>query len=207
MNDTTYLETVFTSEIAEYAPGYNHTLVYPAYNYASGVVFEGFIYPVIKLGYARKIGSLSSTLLPMPSYYPMAVSSSLDTIYIDFDLYGYDRTGFRCYSDQDIGINIYPTHGCDYIRTRTVSINEQDNSYLDFAIYPNPAREQVHLSFEEPFKEGVVELYHFTGRMLKRAVLSQQEVSIDIADIPQGLYLLTIDIDGKKYVEKLSIGN
>lgn len=205
--DTTYLETVFTTEIAEYAPGDNLTLVYPAYNYASGIVFEGFIYPTMKLGYARKIGSLSSTLLPMPSYYAMSVSGSLDTININFDgpFQGANLTGFRCYSDQDLGIDIYPDRGCDYIRT--VSINEQYNSYLDFAIYPNPAREQVHLSFKEPFKEGFVELYDFTGRMLKRAVLSQQEISIDVADIPRGLYLLTIDIDGKKYVEKLSIGN
>lgn len=73
--DEEYLETVFTSEITDW----DNELLYPAYNYSQGILQEEIFYGH-KSGYARKIGSLSSFLLPAPSEAFIVIGGQLDTI-------------------------------------------------------------------------------------------------------------------------------
>ncbi len=68
-------------------------------------------------------------------------------------------------------------------------------------VYPNPASILAHLRLPLMKEDGVdVQLYDHTGRLVKRVTAFDADFTLDISDVPDGLYLVKAGAD-----EELSI--
>jgi hypothetical protein len=82
--------------------------------------------------------------------------------------------------------------------TMTSSVN--DGVYLPIHIYPNPANTVVNISYNRanPTKACI---YNLLGTQIKEATLIQGLNTIDIQDIPAGVYFIRIDAEAYKLIK------
>ncbi len=109
-------------------------------------------------------------------------------------------------------VTITDDNGCSI--TDSVTIDFTSNIYESaglkaFRVYPNPAQEQftVLLEMEAPHAVSL-RLYDLHGRQ----VMSQQygsatrtEVSLEVAELPAGLYLLDVQVAGHSFMQKVRV--
>lgn len=79
---------------------------------------------------------------------------------------------------------------------------------LDINIYPNPASEYFFINFTNfESKTHLISIYDIVGKLVKDIDYSNQEAEfkVNIEDIPNGVYFLTIKDDRKNIVKKLII--
>lgn len=83
--------------------------------------------------------------------------------------------------------------------TCIVDVNEFEiDNNID--IYPNPATDIVYISTGEVnFGTDLdVQVIDITGRVVKvlNSVVNTQEIPVNISDLPQGLYVFSLNFDG-----------
>ena len=80
-------------------------------------------------------------------------------------------------------------------------------------IYPNPTNGKLTIRFEEPIKPNLtLRIYDRIGRFveeykIKNAEIDfpQNEISLSLSHLPQGVYLLKINTDLQEYTHKISV--
>lgn len=83
---------------------------------------------------------------------------------------------------------------------QNLSVEEVETSF-QVAVFPNPFYEILHIKASE---NNILKatLYDQSGKMLQSKNNNSQEMSLDLATLPQALYLLEIQTDkGKKTVK------
>lgn len=76
------------------------------------------------------------------------------------------------------------------------------------SLYPNPASDNVQLSFETTQSEEVsISVYNMLGmQVLKplntRVAAGSQQFNLNTEQLPAGLYSVAVDIDGRKAIKK-----
>jgi len=91
--------------------------------------------------------------------------------------------------------NQYPGWEAIYTATVPAGTNDYDLSGST-TLYPNPAQGTLHLNFSNPIQEEVVlSITNVTGQLLKSQVLpvASGNVVIDLEQLPQGVYMLSIN--------------
>ncbi|MFO7657215.1 MAG: T9SS type A sorting domain-containing protein [Bacteroidales bacterium] len=85
------------------------------------------------------------------------------------------------------------------------SLNESTLNKL--SVYPNPAKDLLYLQLSEGnFNANSFVLIHNSlGQLLHREVLAGNKSVLDISDIPQGIYYITVRGDQNIYVKKVII--
>lgn len=72
-------------------------------------------------------------------------------------------------------------------------LEQEPNSYFEeVRIYPNPAREVVHIESSAPHSIDRVEVFEMNGRLLESVSTSESITSIRIHDYPKGIYLIRV---------------
>ena len=85
------------------------------------------------------------------------------------------------------------------ININSVGINEND--FKNFSVFPNPASNKLNIVFEGDMPKNITaNIYDSKGSLIKSETLINNE--IDINNLAQGLYLLTIVSEGKSYSSK-----
>ena len=97
----------------------------------------------------------------------------------------------------------FPSGGFDLdavgvINESPVSIQESER--LIFTIYPNPARDQVQVTLNNPYQHEI-SVFSISGQLILNFNVSSSKSNIDIADWPSGVYLLKIG----NQIEKLIV--
>lgn len=107
---------------------------------------------------------------------------------INNDKLYYNFNGEWKQSDYEGTVMIRPMFG-EKVELVT-SNNPISSNKFDFEIYPNPAKETIHINFDftEDYNYTVYDSY---GRQLKSGVSSQN--SINISDLNSGMYILKIE--------------
>jgi D-alanyl-D-alanine carboxypeptidase len=73
-------------------------------------------------------------------------------------------------------------------------------------IYPNPASNVVNVDIEQDVKNGKMQLYDMTGKLLMEQQLSGKHTPVNTENYHTGLYLLKLqDDNGRVYTQKLQI--
>ncbi len=77
-------------------------------------------------------------------------------------------------------------------------------------IYPNPARDNLNLTYtSETDAPVVIHLYDVTGRVVStmncEAVKGANQYSLSVKDLSKGFYMLSLESDGNRMVERLII--
>ncbi len=100
-------------------------------------------------------------------------------------------------------------HGGAYQYSDVVSIDFSKSSDLKLRLVPNPV---YHGSFTL-YLPNIVEaqfpirLYDSVGRLILEQSISGSEVTVEVFDLPAGVYLVTVDIKGKRMVERVLVMN
>ncbi|CAN5540341.1 hypothetical protein BH11BAC2_BH11BAC2_21070 [soil metagenome] len=72
-----------------------------------------------------------------------------------------------------------------------------------FVLYPNPAENYIALKLEQSVSNAIVDISDINGKSIYHRRLNALQIVIDISEFNSGIYLVTVDIDGKKFCRKL----
>ena len=90
--------------------------------------------------------------------------------------------------------------------TGTITVNtatgiiESAYSALDAAVYPNPVINEI--SFKNLNTANVI-VYDAQGKQVKEKSFTNEDIKLNIADLPKGIYLVEVLADGKRSTTKL----
>jgi hypothetical protein len=116
------------------------------------------------------------------------------TGYLDFFSGKLDDIGIwnRALTQQEI-TNLY--------NSSSVGLNEFNNSKL-FSVYPNPAKHQINIKADASLINSAYSIYDYTGKLILSGKLTSENSSIELTNLAQGIYMLTIG-DSNKQTFKL----
>jgi len=98
--------------------------------------------------------------------------------------------------------HIYTTKKLSVLGVSEIIYDKQSN----IKIYPNPASGQVNIKIDEAFTgEGLVSLYDIQGRLMAKEGINKQQTQLNVEGYKKGLYILSVKLQGKTYVNKLMV--
>lgn len=101
----------------------------------------------------------------------------------------------------DVCVSLNP-NTCGYI---TSELNSTKNEIIS-RIYPNPVSETAIMELNGLQKQISVEIYSFDNQLLKRIRIENTNlVKIDVNDLPEGLYLVRVEVDSVSFYKKLIV--
>ncbi len=76
-------------------------------------------------------------------------------------------------------------------------------------VYPNPASDRINLRFPTAVKEMEVDIYAVSGQLLDRRTITSvqpnQDVSLSVQDLPNGIYILRTMHEGVRWNKRFTI--
>jgi hypothetical protein len=95
------------------------------------------------------------------------------------------------------GLAFYET---DYVSDMSIDVEETLSATLNYDIIPNPIRDQVTFQYDNVDADVEIGLMDTTGRWLKNMKKGR---TIQMDNLPQGVYILMINIDSHQILEKV----
>lgn len=90
------------------------------------------------------------------------------------------------------------------LRTEVLSVNASSTPSI-VAIYPNPAKDLVHIQAPKNFgKAATISLFDLNGRALTQHTVSSEYTTIDISQLPAGVYVIQYMDAGNTQTMKLT---
>jgi hypothetical protein len=99
--------------------------------------------------------------------------------------------------DCDGNIAQFQSNGSQWIRLNT-NLNDCNSSGLttqalkEPMIYPNPAKEQINISFERPIV-GQIKLLDLSGKTFSIEQIDEPDLALDLSAFHAGIYILVIE--------------
>jgi hypothetical protein len=70
----------------------------------------------------------------------------------------------------------------------SLSVHGFNTSAIDFAVYPNPAKEKVRVNSEQTIQE--ILLFNPLGQQIKKMTVNLKSIEISIRELHRGIYYL-----------------
>ncbi len=95
------------------------------------------------------------------------------------------------------------THGRGLFTTTWTAINsvQEDKVVNNFKIYPNPARDIVHIELDD-LATNTIQIYDINGNLIKEFTIKKSAFSFSVADLSPGIYLVKNGISFNKLIVK-----
>lgn len=116
--------------------------------------------------------------------------------------------------DYDLGIDaieIIPTSGQYFNAISSVApsnktldfvdMEKEDAVFSDFSFYPNPATNSIFVKFKN--SNYTLNLFDLSGRKVMEKECSTDQQEIDISSLERGIYMMSINFDGKTITRKV----
>ncbi len=88
------------------------------------------------------------------------------------------------------------------IEQATMGIEEINNT--DFSVYPNPFTNELNIQLPESVKEDYVfKISDLTGKIIHSQIQNEKSFVWNGASLPKGIYILTIESNGKTVAKKI----
>jgi hypothetical protein len=93
------------------------------------------------------------------------------------------------------------------LNQRSTLVSSLQQSYIEslWTIFPNPAKDRLDIRFNEISAGTVIQLSNMTGTIIKKIDVSGTVTSVDVSDLPSGLYCISCQNLGKKLIQKVII--
>jgi hypothetical protein len=90
-----------------------------------------------------------------------------------------------------------------------LNVQHQTSNLNRISIYPNPATNELNLKLPNSSSINVVSILDFQGRIMMEKPLEKNEHSIDVSELPSGVYLLRVQSNDSKevYFQKLILSS
>lgn len=97
-----------------------------------------------------------------------------------------------------------------YLDTMYVGINNLSNQDLKFGVSPNPASDELHISYHSRSGESLkIELFDLSGKLLKSeemlAIKGDNRYVLIVSDLENGFYTLRVNSENKNGLQKVLI--
>jgi hypothetical protein len=116
----------------------------------------------------------------------------------------------RCYYDDEIEFHDYYTElntgeiifiPCDYYPYS--STKETIWNHPDFKVYPNPVQTDLNIELPDFVKEGEWYLVDLAGKKVRQGIVSRNQLQINLASIPKGLYVFGAETRDEIFFQKI----
>jgi len=95
-------------------------------------------------------------------------------------------------------------HIINYSNTCPLYLKTEISEKIEVSIYPNPAKELLHIKSKLPIEKAI--LYDLTGKKIKTYFSNQLSESIDVSNIPSGIYFINLQSEqGKQATKKIIV--
>ena len=104
-------------------------------------------------------------------------------------------------------LSLFDEWGCEY-RSNEIIYNLSDLDQIfsqNLLVYPNPSNGRVTLSIDKNFNQAIVEVFNLHGKKVFNKLLYENYSSLDLQELPKGIYYLSVQIDNKYLNTKLII--
>lgn len=95
-------------------------------------------------------------------------------------------------------------------RWHSLTLGADEEAKVDFNMFPNPAVDEVNLRFSTPAGTQRVQITDLSGRLvfdyLYYASAGQNDLRLDVSNLPNGMYVLTLQGEWGGKSEKLVVG-
>lgn len=81
----------------------------------------------------------------------------------------------------------------------TTGVNEKTKTN-NLTVFPNPTKSIFTIA---DLKTANISVYNQLGSLVKQQAFENENIAVNIADLPQGIYMVEVWADGKKSVSKL----
>ncbi len=108
----------------------------------------------------------------------------------------YNKVEIACYA-----IDKWACDKSDTIVYTMVNIHNSDYIAVNIKVYPNPINNILHI--ESSVNIGHISIYDNMGRLVKEDFVANKTASIQLGDLPKGLYVLSLNVKGKRSFYKL----
>jgi hypothetical protein len=85
------------------------------------------------------------------------------------------------------------------------AISNQSEKFSDFELFPNPCSDIVNLSVLSITEKATIEILDISGKKVRDFETSMKNVSIDVSDLTEGLYLVKMINGNSTFVKKLVV--
>ncbi len=101
---------------------------------------------------------------------------------------------------QESNMDIVQVQRSNYL-SNTLRVGELNRNHI-FSIYPNPSTDYITILSEND-RPSTVTISDMSGRVIKRDYFHTKNKVIDISQLSNGLYLITVAADGMRYSEEI----
>ncbi|PHR13884.1 MAG: hypothetical protein COA40_05075 [Aequorivita sp.] len=88
-----------------------------------------------------------------------------------------------------------------YFDAQNATASTEENNFLGFTFYPNPAHEILNLSATQTIDN--VKIYSLLGQKVLETSPQQNKPSINISSITSGIYLMNVNIEGQSSIYRI----
>ena len=85
---------------------------------------------------------------------------------------------------------------------KALSTSENQFSEVKYKLFPNPAKDYINIKTQLVDEASIIEIYNIVGKSVKKLKTSSNYNSIDISDLANGLYILSIKSSNGITVQK-----
>ena len=107
--------------------------------------------------------------------------------------------GLRCYEDSIIG---YYNTGIVSVCDSTIMLGINENEFLPFKLYPNPATD--YISIENIKEKTTVSVYNISSQLIKEVIVNEDS-KIFLNNLSEGMYFVLIQNNIYNFTQKLII--
>lgn len=141
-----------------------------------------------------------------------AVLSTADTLnnsfqwqYNGIDIPGATNYNYTAPVAGNYTLVITDQYGCSYSsNAMAVPVGiEEGITEQAFVVFPNPATDQVNVQWPSSIVPQQIELCDISGKIIRLLYANSNSISIELNDVPAGLYFINITGDGFRVTKKL----
>lgn len=86
-----------------------------------------------------------------------------------------------------------------------LSVNKPNNQ-VAFTIYPNPVSSHLFIKFDDINKPALLSITDINGRLIaKREFIGLNTATIDISNVANGVYIISVEQNGSRHVQKMTV--
>lgn len=163
--------------------------------YWAGGPYDGFHFPFPYPDSVYNQYNMNLSFISQPNVYGLGC---------DFQRYAFSLGRYRTYwgLPNNPNYDMLAAGGtiCDTLGLPN-ALNEYSN-YHGISLYPNPFQDRFHIQFKS-FESAEVYVYNSVGQMVLHSSLSSSSTEIDLAQVPEGYYLIKIRTNSGTFQKRI----